>query len=230
MGCGTITRSGWGPVKPSARVLCSALLAAGSIVAAGSARATSFVVDVATDPSLGTIVVDVDANNETGQVWRSLVIPITPITVNQGDDVTVNATFAGGLALLLQSGAFEFGLEEIDYTFTPAATGTTLSASSTLSVLTGVAGDLDAVLPITDSFTAIDQIGGTVTEDLTDTSFQYSGYTLQTTFTSLTGGPVTLTGIQLISAATQVAVVPEPTTGLLLAAGLAALARLRARR
>ena len=216
-------------MKPRARVLCCALLAAGSLVAASSARATSFVVDVATDPSLGTIVVDVDVNNEPGQVWRSVVIPITPITVNQGDDVTVNATFSGGLALLLQSGAFEFGLEEIDYTFTPAATGTTLSASSTLSVLTGVAGDLDAVLPITDSFTAIDQIGGTVTEDLTDTSFQYGGYTLKTTFTSLTGGPVTLTGIQLISAATQVAVVPEPATGLLLAAGLAALGRVRAR-
>jgi hypothetical protein len=117
-------------MKPRARVLCCALLAAGSLVAASSARATSFAVDVATDPSLGTIVVDVDVNNEPGQVWRSLVIPITPITVNQGDDVTVNATFTGGLALLLQGGAFEFGLEEIDFTFTPAATGTTLSASS----------------------------------------------------------------------------------------------------
>jgi hypothetical protein len=210
-----------------ARVPCALLVAGVAAIAAGSARAASFVVNVTADPALGTIVTDVDVSSNAGQVWTSAAIAIGPITLNQGDDLTVNVTFSGGLALQLQSGVYNSGLEEIDFTLLPLAPGTTVAASSTLSVLSGAAGDLDATLPITDNFTAIDRLGGTISEDLTDTSFQYAGWTMQTTYTSLTGGPVTISSIELVSAATTVAVVPEPSTAALLVAGLVALARVR---
>ena len=210
-----------------ARDLCALLAGASVAVAASSARGASFVVNVTADPSLGTIATDIDVSSNAGQVWTSAAIAIGPLTLNQGDDITVNVTFSGGLALQLQSGAYNSGLEEIDFTLLPLAPGTTVSASSTLSVLSGVAGDFDATIPITDTFTAIDRLGGTIAEDLTDTSFQYAGWTMQTTYTSLTGGPVTISSIQLVSAATTVSVVPEPSTAALLVAGLVALARVR---
>jgi hypothetical protein len=195
---------------------------------ADSAQATSFVLNLTTDPSLGTIQNDVDVSNNVGQVWKSTEISINQITMNQGDDITVNVTFLGGQSIQLQSGAWFSGNEELGFTLHPLAPGTTISESSSLTSLTAV-GDLDAVLPITVNGTAVDQISGDVTEDLTDTSFQFSGFSLQTTFTSLTGGPVTLSSVQLLAAANNVAVVPEPSAAVLLGAGLLALARLRTR-
>ena len=197
-------------------LLCSTALADG-------ARATSFVLNLTPDPSLGTIQNDTDVNNNVGQVWRSAVIPINPIMMNQGDDITVNVTFSGGLSIQLQSGAWFSGNEELGFLLLPLAPGTGITESSTLSSL-AAAGDLDAVLPITDSGTAINQISGDVTEDMTDTSFQFSGFSLQTTFTSLTGGPVSLSNVQLLAAANNVAVVPEPSAAVLLGAGLLTLA------
>lgn len=52
---------------------------------------------------------------------------------------------------------------------------------------------------------------------------------METTYTSLSGGPVTLSSVELIAAAENLALVPEPSAGLLLGAGLLGLARLRAR-
>jgi hypothetical protein len=196
---------------------------------ADRAQATSFVLNVTTDPSAGTIQNDVDVSNNVGQVWRSVEIAIAPITVNQGDDITVNVSFSGGLALQLQSGAWFAGNEEIGFTLLPLAPGTAISESSTLTSLTGVGGSLDALLPITVNATAIDEIAGDVTADLTGTSFQFDGFSLQTTVTSLTGGPVTRSTLQLLVAANNVAVVPEPSVAVLLGAGLLALARLRPR-
>ena len=194
--------------------------------AADGARATSFVLNLTPDPSLGTIQNDVDVSNNVGQVWRSAVIPINPIMMNQGDDITVNVTFSGGQSIQLQSGVWFSGNEELGFTLLPLAPGTSITESSTLTSLTA-AGDLDAVLPITDIATAVGQISGDVTEDMTNTSFQFSSFSLQTTFTSLTGGPVSLSNVQLLAAANNVAVVPEPSTAALLGAGLLALARLR---
>ena len=203
-------------------LLCLAALA-------DRAQATSFVLNVTTDPSTGTIQNDVDVSNNVGQVWKSTVIPINPIMVNQGDDIIVNATFSGGKSIQLQSGAWFSGNEELAFTLLPLAPGTTISESSQLTLLTGVTGVLDAVLPVNSSGTAIDEIAGDVTANLTNTSFQFSGFSLHTTFTSLTGGPVTLSSVQLLAAATNTAVVPEPSVAVLLGAGLVVLARLRRR-
>ena len=212
-----------------ARRLSRLMLPLCLVAFADGARATSFVLNLTPDPSLGTIQNDVDVSNNVGQVWRSAVIPINPIMLNQGDDITVNVTFSGGQSIQLQSGAWFSGNEELGFLLLPLAPGTGITESSTLTALAS-AGDLDAVLPITDIATAINQISGDVTEDLTDTSLQFSGFSLQTTFTSLTGGPVSLSNIQLLAAANNVAVVPEPSAAVLLGAGLLALARLRASR
>src|SRR5262245_37484460 len=187
-----------------ARRLSRVLLPLWLVAFADGAQATSFVLNLTPDPSLGTIQNDVDVNLNVGQVWRSAVIPINPIMVNQGDDITVNVTFSGGQSLQLQSGAWFSGNEELYFLLLPLAAGTSISESSTLTSLAAV-GDLDAVLPIPDSASAINQISGGVTEDLTDTSFQFSGFSLHTTFTSLTGGPVSLSNVQLLAAANNVA-------------------------
>jgi PEP-CTERM motif len=196
---------------------------------ADPAQATSFVLNVTTDPSTGTIQNDVDVSNNVGQVWKSSEIAINQIVVNQGDDVTVNVTFSGGQSIQLQSGAWFSGNEELGFTLLPLDPGTTISESSTLASLTGVVGALDATLPIDVNGTAIGEIAGDVAADLTGTSFQFDGFSLHTTFTSLTGGPVTLSSIQLLAAANNVAVVPEPSVAVLLGAGFIGLARLRKR-
>ena len=193
---------------------------------ADGAQATSFVLDLTTDPSAGTIQTDVDASNNVGHVWRSAEIPITPIMMNQGDDITVNVTFSGGQSLQLHSGAWFSGNEEVAFTLHPLAQGTSISESTTLTSFTGVGGALDAVLPLTSLGTAINQISGDVVADMTSTSFQFAGFSMHTTYTSLTGGPVSLSSIQLLAGATDVAVVPEPSVAALLITGLTVLARL----
>ena len=194
---------------------------------ADGAQATSFVLDLTTDPSAGTIQTDVDASNNVGHEWRSVDIPITPIMVNQGDDVTVNVTFSGGQSLQLHSGAWLSGNELMAFTLHPLAPGTSITETTTLSSFSGVGGALDAVLPITSvGGTAINQISGDVFADLTGTSFQFDGFSMHTTYTSLTGGPVTLSSIQLLAGANDVAVVPEPSVAVLLITGLTVLGQL----
>jgi hypothetical protein len=214
-----------------ARAVCSALLLAGvAALAPGRSRATSFTLNLTTNPSLGTIQDINDVSNNPGKEWTSEQLAFSPIALNQGDDVTVNVSFSGGLALQLQSGAFFSGNEELGFILQPLAPGTSIAESSTLTSLTGVVGDLDAILPITASGTAINQISGDLAVNLTNTSLQFNGFQIHTTYTSLTGGPVTVSGVRLLAVGTNVAIVPEPSTALLLAAGLVALARLRASR
>jgi hypothetical protein len=193
-------------------------------MAADRARAASFPLNLTTDPSLGTIQSIVDASNNPGKQWTSAAIAFPSITLNQGDDVTVNISFSGGLALLLQGGAFFSGNQILGFTLQPLAPGTTIGASSTLTSLTGVVGSLDATLPITNMSTSAGRIGGTILATLTNTSVQFNGFEIHTTYTSLTGGPVTLSGVQLDVEATNVAIVPEPSTVLLLSTGVVGLA------
>ena len=194
---------------------------------ADGAKATSFVLNLTTDPSAGTIQTDVDASNNVGHVWRSAEIPIIPIMMDQGDDITVNVTFSGGKSLELHSGAWFSGNEEVAFTLHPLAQGTSINESTILTSFSGVGGALEAVLPLTSMGTAINQISGDVTADMTSTSFEFTGFSMHTTYTSLTGGPVTLSSIQLLAAANDVAVVPEPSVAVLLITGLTGLALLR---
>src|SRR5262249_11832431 len=122
---------------------------------ADSAEATSFVLNLTTAPSAGTIQTDVDVSNNVGHVWRSTEISIAPIMMDQGDDITVNVTFSGGQSLQLHSGAWFSGNEEVGFTLHPLAQGTSISESTTLTSLSGVGGALDAVLPLTSVGTAI---------------------------------------------------------------------------
>ena len=171
-----------------------------------------------------------DASLNLGQQWTSAAIAFPSITLNQGDDVTVNVSFSGGLALQLLSGVFSSGNEQLVFILQPSALGTTLEQSSTLTSLTGVVGNLDATLPVTATGAAAGAInGGLLAVDLTHSSLQFNGFQIHTTYTSLTGGPVPVSEAQLLAVAMNVAVVPEPSTALLLAVGLTTLARLRAR-
>jgi hypothetical protein len=207
------------------RGVCPALLLVGiAAIAADRARAASFPLNLSTDPSLGTIQSVVDASNNPGKQWTSAAITFPSITLNQGDDVTVNISFSGGLALLFQGGAFLSGNQVLGFTLQPLAPGTTDGESSTLTSLIGVVGSLDATLPITNMGTSSGRIGGTILATLTNTSFQFNGFEIHTTYTSLTGGPVTLSGVRLDAESTNVAVVPEPSTALLLATGALGLA------
>jgi hypothetical protein len=212
-------------------LLLSALLLVGiAAIAPGRARASSLTLNLTTDPSLGTIHNVADASLNLGKQWTSEVIAFPPIALNQGDDVTVNVSFSGGFALALQSGAFFSGNEEFVFILQPDAPDTTIQQSSTLTSLTGVVGNLDALLPVDAMGADAGKIsGGLLAVDLTNTSFQFDGFEIHTTYTSLTGGPVMLSEVQLIAAANNVAVVPEPSANLLLAATLITLARLRAR-
>jgi len=214
-----------------ARFLCWVLtLYCVAAITGGQARAGSFVLNLTTDPSLGAIQGVVDASANPGEQWTSAEIGFAPITLSQGDVLTLSIAFSGGLSLQLQSGVYNTGREVLDFDMLPIAAAIDLQASSTLSSFSGVAGDLDVALPVTSSFTAGGQITGVVAVDMTNTSFAFDGFTIETTYTSLTGGPVAISSVLLNATAEDVALVPEPASALLLAAGLAILARLRAAR
>jgi hypothetical protein len=204
--------------------VCALALVCVAALASDRARAASFTLTLTTDPSLGTIADVLDASNNPGQVWTSAEIAFAPIQLDQGDDLTLNITLSGGLSIELESGAFFSGIEEVSFTLLPLAPGTAVSASSSLTSFSGLAGDLDLAFPINDVFSAVGQIGGVVAEDMTDTSFRFGGFEMVTTYTSLTGGPVTVSSVELIAAATVVNLVPEPSAALLLLGGLLAMA------
>ncbi len=187
------------------RLVCAGLVLLCLAAPADRAQAKSSVLDLTTDPALGTIHDTADVSLHIGQVWVSAEIPFAPITLNQGDDVTVNVTFSGGNSLGLQSGDFFSGNEELAFILHPLAPGTTIDESSVLTSLTVVSGTLVEMLPFTGSGTAVGQISGDVTRDMTIVSFAFSGFTIHTTFTSLTGGPVMLSSAQLLAAANNVA-------------------------
>jgi hypothetical protein len=218
-------------MSPRGFVLClAAMMALVTWFAPGAARGNSFVLDLSTDPTLGVFQNVLDASNNPGVIWTSAPIAFDPIVVDQGDIITLKVTLTGGQSLELQSGAFFSGNEEISFTLLPLAPGTTLSASSTLTALSGVAGNLDATLPITTNFTTIGQIGGTAVADMTQTAFQFNDFQMETTLTSLTGGPVTLSSASVIAAASAVTLVPEPASAFLVAGGLMLLGSRRTRR
>jgi hypothetical protein len=206
----------------------SFLLAAVLFIAIFSGDAQAVVIDLSltTEPSLGTISTVVDVNGFSGELWTSEVIGFAPTTVDQGDQINLVVHFTGSQALQLTSGDFFFGNEEIDFVIRPLP-GISVAGTSTLDALFGVGGDLDLALPFVQGFTTGGQLAGTATTDFTDTAFSFQGFSLATTYTLLTGGPVNVSSLELVAAADQVRIVqvPEPSMLALFVVALAAVGR-----
>ncbi len=219
----------------SARMAGWSLLASTLVVACvtaiggGPARAASFSLNLTTDPSLGTIANVVDANSNPGQRWTSVSIAFDPIMLDQGDSVSLSIVFSDALSVVMQSGAFSSGNENIAFRFLPLAPATSLVGILDLNSFTNPTGDLDATLPISGGFSTSNQITGSITRDLTDTAFGFEGVQMDATYTTLTGGPVTVSSIELSAQAAGIVVVPEPSTALLLTLGLVGLVMRRTR-
>ena len=152
---------------------------------------------------------------------------ITPVTLNIGDSLTVDLTFADSQVLQVSDNA---AFENVDFVFRPAVAG---NYSGNVSFdLSGLAGDFLASLP-SNAFSNGASLFGGVFGNLTDSSFTFTDVHASVTLTA--GAPFVVNQIRLeVSAPNTVltpSAVPEPSTLTLLAVvGLASFGTMSLRR
>ena len=185
-----------------------------------------FTLGLTADIFSGTITNSTDVDGNVGKVWRSAPLSFSPITIDQGDQLTLNVQFLADQSIEMISGAWFSGNEEIDFIAGPIA-GISVAGSSTLNSFSGFSGSLIVTLPVSTSFSTSGQLAGTITRNLTDTAFSFQGFSLDTTYTTLTGGPVTISSLDLAVAASDIGlndtVVPVPAALWLFGSGLIGL-------
>ena len=193
--------------------------------------AAVFTLDLTTNIFSGTVQNSTDAGGNVGKRWTSTPFSFSPVTLDQGDQLTLNIQFVADQSIEMISGAWFSGNENIaflDGTFT----GISVAGSSTLDSFVGLAGTLDAVLPVSTSFSSGNRIAGSIVNNLTDTALSFQGLSLNTNYTTLTGGPVTISSLELLVAADDIALngtVPVPAAVWLFGSGLICLGGLARR-
>ena len=201
-------------------------------ITANQAQAGLISLSITTTPSSGTISIIDDAAGNSAEIWYSEVISFDPVSVAAGDQIGLEVHFGGGEEMTLESltGDFFSGREEIGFRIRPLP-GISVAGQSTLTTLFGLSGDLDATLPNVNNFTTGNQLSGIALTDFTDTFFSFDGFLLDTTYSTLDGGPVTVSSIELFAMAERIGIttIPEPGTLVLLGIGLLGLGARRRR-
>jgi PEP-CTERM motif len=145
-------------------------------------------------------------------------IAITPVTMNVGDTLSVNLSFAGSQALQIDNAA----IEDVALFLFAADTGSGNTFTGAYSfTLTGLSGELLVSLPATASTNGT-FLSPSITGNLTDSSFSFTGVHVDLTLTASTE-PFTVDRLRLITSnpsSVVVPSVPEPATLLLLSLGL----------
>lgn len=197
------------------------------------ASAAIITLDLTTDIFAGTVTNIVDVGGFAGERWESASLGFTPITINQGDQLNLNVLFSAGQNMELASGSYNSGREYVGFHKVPISS-ISLQAASTLTSFSGLTGDLDVALPFTSTFSGGNQLAGIAVSDMTDTAISFAGFSLSTTYTVLTGAPVTISDLNLFAAAEDITLstvlIPEPGTLALLIPGLLGAMRVSRRR
>ena len=149
-------------------------------------------------------------------------IAITPITMNVGDTLSVDLSFAGSQVLQIDDNA---GIEDVALFLFAADTGSGNTFTGAFSfTLTGLSGELLRSLPATASTNGT-FLSPSITGNLTDSSFSFTGVHLDLTLTASTE-PFTVDRLRFLTSnpsSVVVPSVPEPATLLLLGLGLVPL-------
>ncbi len=136
---------------------------------------------VAAIPASATVItrdVELDLDNlglPSSQIFTLFSLD-APVTVNAGDTLELNLTFARGESLLVTDVGGDSPREVFDFTFGTAGSGDTINLTTTFDFV-GVTGNLfDNGLVVSTS--AAPRIGTFTFSDLTDTNFGFEGLSL----------------------------------------------------
>lgn len=136
---------------------------------------------VATIPASASVItrdVELDLDNfglPTSQIFTLFSLD-APVTVNGGDTLELNLSFARGESLVVTDVAGDSPREVFDFTLGTAGTGETINLTTTFDFV-GVTGNLfDNSIEVSTS--AAPRIGTFTFSDLTDSSFGFEGLSL----------------------------------------------------